>query len=261
MHVNDRWLGFIALNIVRDVDEGRQPPFAISARVSVLRDPKFLELVDFLREADCTHGNCEAPLLDHWCGRPTAKGIFDLPLFSDPLLANEFAWLGFTIMSLANNHVMDYGTEGLASTLAHLHRVGIGSAGAGLTLGEAAQPIYYETSGGRVGLVSCATSFPKWTMAAEARCDANGRPGVNGIRLDRSYRVDPAVVAQLRTFLHQFLEATGESLSSSDSSEDYVLISRALNACGWTNIEFAPGAPGESVRLISSVRDKDSQRL
>lgn len=52
---------------------------------------------------------------------------------------------------LANNHVMDWGREGLAETLATLHGAGLRSAGAGRNLQEAAAPAVIDVAGkGRV---------------------------------------------------------------------------------------------------------------
>ena len=53
--------------------------------------------------------------------------------------------------ALANNHVMDWGREGLAETLATLHGAGLRTAGAGRNLQEAAAPAVIDVAGkGRV---------------------------------------------------------------------------------------------------------------
>jgi poly-gamma-glutamate capsule biosynthesis protein CapA/YwtB (metallophosphatase superfamily) len=57
--------------------------------------------------------------------------------------------------TLANNHVGDWGRDGLAETLATLHRAGIATAGAGLSETEAATPaILPLTPKGRVILIA-----------------------------------------------------------------------------------------------------------
>ena len=78
---------------------------------------------------------------------------------------------------LANNHVLDWGYDGLADTLEALHAAGIRTAGAGRDAEEAQSPaIVTLASGKRVLVFACATEssgiVPDW--AAEA-----GRPGVN----------------------------------------------------------------------------------
>lgn len=48
-----------------------------------------------------------------------------------PLAAERLAELGVACVSLANNHVLDFGADALADTLAHLSAAGIATAGAG----------------------------------------------------------------------------------------------------------------------------------
>jgi poly-gamma-glutamate capsule biosynthesis protein CapA/YwtB (metallophosphatase superfamily) len=78
---------------------------------------------------------------------------------------------------LANNHVLDFGYEGLAETLQTLRRAGVQTAGAGSDLDEARRPaIINLPAGGRVVVVSVAArscGVPEdWAGASE-------RPGVD----------------------------------------------------------------------------------
>src|SRR6478672_10744444 len=90
-------------------------------------------------------------------GYPTAAGS-SLSVVVDPKMAEELAWLGYDLMGTANNHSTDYGVEGIRSTIANLERVGIGYAGTGMNLQQAAAPGYAVTPGGRVALINCAYS-------------------------------------------------------------------------------------------------------
>jgi poly-gamma-glutamate capsule biosynthesis protein CapA/YwtB (metallophosphatase superfamily) len=83
---------------------------------------------------------------------------------------------GIDCCVLANNHVLDWGVEGLVETLDLLQGAGVATAGAGRDLEEAARPAVLETGGGGRLLVfglGLPTSGipPDW--AAE-----EGRPGV-----------------------------------------------------------------------------------
>ena len=63
---------------------------------------------------------------------------------------------GIDLCALGNNHVMDWGYDGLVETLEVLDSAGIRYAGAGLDVGEAEQPAIFHTGGGGRGLVvSC----------------------------------------------------------------------------------------------------------
>ena len=57
-----------------------------------------------------------------------------------PLAAERLAALGVDCVTLANNHVLDYGPVALADTLAHLEAAGIAWVGAGMDAGEARRP-------------------------------------------------------------------------------------------------------------------------
>ncbi|MFC0527104.1 CapA family protein [Phytohabitans kaempferiae] len=54
-----------------------------------------------------------------------------------------------SVVSLANNHVLDFGTQGLADTLDGLSAVGIQTAGAGPDASSAQQPAVVPVDGGR----------------------------------------------------------------------------------------------------------------
>jgi poly-gamma-glutamate synthesis protein (capsule biosynthesis protein) len=84
---------------------------------------------------------------------------------------------GIDCCILANNHVLDWGVEGLIETLDTLSEVGIAKAGAGRTADEAARPAIFESAqGGRVlifGLGSPTSGVDAAWAATESR------PGVN----------------------------------------------------------------------------------
>ena len=157
----------------------------IARRVSGLHDPRFLAVREIVRGADCRWGNCELPIADVSVCSPAPKGE-DPVAIAPPWAADELEWTGFNLMGLANNHTLDYGPEGMFQTIANLDRVGIAHAGAGADLAQAARPGYLDTDAGRVGLVSCASTFPEFFKAAPASGLVRGRPGLNPLHYDRS---------------------------------------------------------------------------
>jgi len=169
----------------------------ITRRVSELTHPDFHALVELLRGADCAWGNCEivigkgGELHPAWKdGDPHACG--------DPWTADELRWMGFTLMGTANNHTVDYGEQGLVSTLENLDRVGIAHAGSGLDLDEAARPGYADSAAGRAGLVSCASTFPAYFAAAPAHPYVKGRPGLNPLKVKAAVLLDDATFQRLK---------------------------------------------------------------
>src|SRR5262249_10436434 len=110
-----------------------------SRKLSELKDPDFLALVDLLRRTDAVWGNCESVLTDPGNVYPAPKGG-DPHDLAAPWAADELRFLGIRLMGMANNHTLDYGNEGLFATIANLDRVGIAHAGAGRHLQQARRP-------------------------------------------------------------------------------------------------------------------------
>lgn len=180
----------------------------LSRKVSGLRDPQFLKLVEIVRSADCTWANCEHPLVNISQTYPEDWGA-DFPIYCEPWGADELKWLGVDCVGLANNHTRDYGHEGIFSTIRNLKRVGIGFAGAGRNLEFAAMPGYVDTAAGRVGQVNCAGSFQKGSHASLAHPYVNGRPGLNPLRFAESVQVTEEQFNTLEKIQEEILKVYG----------------------------------------------------
>ena len=88
----------------------------ISQRLSPYQEPEFLRLVETIRDADLGFVNLEVLLHTYDEGHPAAHsgGTW---MAADPLMAHELVWAGFDMVSLANNHTMDYAAGGLRATM------------------------------------------------------------------------------------------------------------------------------------------------
>ncbi|MBP7148723.1 MAG: CapA family protein [Acidobacteria bacterium] len=104
-------------------------------QISNLREPHHRQLLRIMQEADLAYGNLEFSLNSH----PEAQRVF-YNFRADPEFAWELAATGINLVSMANNHALDFGPEGLRDCLAALDRAGITYAGAGLTLADARAP-------------------------------------------------------------------------------------------------------------------------
>ena len=71
----------------------------------------------------------------------------------DPRSAATLRRGGFQAMTIANNHLMDCGRDGVRETIATLEEHGIEVIGGGLKESEAHRPAIFETRGGRIGLL------------------------------------------------------------------------------------------------------------
>lgn len=108
-----------------------------------------------LAAADVAIGNLEAPFGTR--GRPFKKRFtFLVP----PVHAAALARAGFDVMALANNHMMDYGPEPLAATLALLDSLGIAHSGAGPDAARARAPAIVERNGVRIAFLSYSRVHP-----------------------------------------------------------------------------------------------------
>lgn len=86
----------------------------------------FLEVAHWFHAADLTIGNLESALGD--IGEPVPKAY---PFRAPPEAAESLARAGFDIVSLANNHGMDYGPEALLQGINLLNAAGVVPIGAG----------------------------------------------------------------------------------------------------------------------------------
>jgi poly-gamma-glutamate synthesis protein (capsule biosynthesis protein) len=104
-------------------------------RISHLKEPERRNLLRILQESDLGVGNLEFSINE----RPELQKVFYN--FRAP---REFAWelaaIGINLVSMANNHALDFGPEGLKECLRALDLSGIAHAGAGLTLAAAHKP-------------------------------------------------------------------------------------------------------------------------
>jgi poly-gamma-glutamate capsule biosynthesis protein CapA/YwtB (metallophosphatase superfamily) len=180
----------------------------INRRISELRDPDFLAVVELLRGTDCVWGNCEIVLADPDEVYPISKGV-DPHALGEPWAADELAWMGIRFVGTANNHTMDFGSEGLASTLRNLERVGIRYAGAGANLEQAAQPAYFDGPTGRVGQVNCASTFLPSFAAGPDHPTLLGRPGLNPLHIQEILQVEPKLFDELKKVQARLVDLLG----------------------------------------------------
>lgn len=105
-------------------------------------------IATLLASADLTVGNLECAASER--GRPQSKSYtFRAP----PAALESLALGGFDLVSLANNHALDYGTDALADTADHLGNLGIQAVGAGGSLAAAQAPVVLERGGLKIAFV------------------------------------------------------------------------------------------------------------
>lgn len=88
---------------------------------------------------------------------------------SEPAVAPALRKAGFNLVTLANNHSMDFGPEALFETTRHLASAGIDWIGAGDTLGNARRIALYSIKGKRVAFLGYSLTQPLEFFAGTAR--------------------------------------------------------------------------------------------
>jgi poly-gamma-glutamate synthesis protein (capsule biosynthesis protein) len=141
--------------------------------------------VEKLAECDLRIGNLEMPVSER--GYKVRKYS---NLRSHPSVLPSVVEMGFQAVSLANNHMMDYGPEALQDTLKFVSEAGIAHTGAGASLDQAMSPLTLEAGSAKVGFLSFASTLP---MESDAGV---GKPGIAPIRVGFSFEVDANLMAE-----------------------------------------------------------------
>ncbi len=124
------------------------------------------ENIDFLRKSDITFGNLEGPVSDK------GKDLGNLYSFRmNPRVILSLKAIGFDVLSVANNHVADWGKDAFLDTLRRLKLSGIISVGGGVSEDDARSIKIIEKDGVKVGFIAFSDVGPKWF---EARVDKSG---------------------------------------------------------------------------------------
>lgn len=140
----------------------------------------FAEVVGVLHQTDVVFGNLEAAISNR--GAPREK----LMRFrADPVIAADLREVGFDVISLANNHSMDYGPEAMLDTIQTLEAQGLRCVGAGEGLEQARQAIVITSRGVRIGFLGWSCCLPVGSSAAA------DRPGHAPIHIRTAYEVNP----------------------------------------------------------------------
>lgn len=127
---------------------------------------ELFDTFSLIKEHDFAILNLEAPLTNS--NLPIKKTGPNLSM--DPKWARVIAEAGFNAVSLANNHILDMGTEGLQETINHCTTAGLIYFGAGQNICEAIKPLIIQNNGVKIGLL--ALSEHEFTIATETSAGA-----------------------------------------------------------------------------------------
>ncbi|MCX7993320.1 MAG: CapA family protein [Fimbriimonadales bacterium] len=122
----------------------------------------FEPIAPLLRSADWTILNMEGCINTR--GAPQDK---EYTFRAPPELARHLRLAGVSMVSLGNNHSMDYGKGALLDTMEHLWRAGVWWAGAGANQKQAIQPVYVDFGSMRIAVICFTAVVPRGFPAGE----------------------------------------------------------------------------------------------
>lgn len=123
-----------------------------------------------LKEADLAIGNLESAVSTRGAPVPDKQFTFRSP----PSALAGAARAGMDVLSLANNHSLDYGPEALLDTIDHVKVAGIHPVGAGKDLDEAIKPVTLNVNGLTISILAFTRVIPEGGWVAGYK-----HPGLN----------------------------------------------------------------------------------
>lgn len=141
------------------------------------------DTLPLLRRADLLVGNLEFVLTAD--GRPWPGKVFHFR--ADPAAVASLESAGFALVSVANNHVLDYGVEAGLESLETLSAHGIAFAGAGADAVAARRLTVIHRAGLAIGMLAFTDNEPDWEAGPDS-------PGVNYVPVEPR---DPRAAALL----------------------------------------------------------------
>lgn len=134
------------------------------------RDYSFFdELKDINRKVDYSLLNLESPIVINAKAKPIKKSGPNLRCTKGAIEAIKYA--GFDCVTLANNHLYDFGHEGYLDTINTCNEFGIDYVGVGDNLEEAKKILYKNLGGKTIAIINFCEN--EWSIATKTTSGAN----------------------------------------------------------------------------------------
>lgn len=167
-----------------------------------------------VQTADLAIGHLEVPHTRR--GTEQAGDIPAAP--APPEHLDALARAGFAGLSLAGNHIADWGQEGIDDTNERLDRLGIAHTGAARTLAEARKPARLERSGRQIALLSYNCVGPETAWAA------TDRGGCNYLKIATTDGEAVTPVAELTEATAEARQQLTDDVADARGSADLVIV-------------------------------------
>ncbi|WP_235849021.1 MULTISPECIES: CapA family protein [Bacillaceae] len=127
-------------------------------------DDYFQHVLPLLHSADVRVGQLEVP---YTLRHPQAAN-----LGRDPNILQTLVKCDFDVLTLAGNHIVDAGVEGIEDTMSWLKDKGINTVGAGMNIQEARRSVVIERNGLKYGFLdyNCVGPMETWATMEKPGC-------------------------------------------------------------------------------------------
>lgn len=126
-------------------------------------DYPFVHVADLIRNTDLTFGNLESLISES--GKKTTGKEITFRASVESVIGLSFA--GIDVVSLANNHAVDFGDPALLETMDILAHNGIAYIGAGANFASAHRPARFMINGIKVAFLAYSNEFHKVKAASD----------------------------------------------------------------------------------------------
>ena len=131
---------------------------SVGSRMEAVGDYKysFLEVGDVLRSADLTFGNLEGPISDRGHNQGSIYSFR-----ADPRVIEGLVFAGMDVLSLANNHIWDWGRDALLDTISILEGVNVVPVGVGANYEQANEPALFNVGDAKIAVLAYTNLLPE----------------------------------------------------------------------------------------------------
>lgn len=147
------------------------------------------ELIELFKKSDFNIVNLEAPVTDSNFKILKTGPHLKADVESTGEKLNE---LNVNLVTLANNHILDYDKQGVIDTLEFCEQNKIRTVGAGSNLDEASKIFYVDTGDFRIGIINFAEN--EWASATENSAGANPIETIDNARQIKEAKLQADIV-------------------------------------------------------------------
>jgi len=148
----------------------------IAGQIKKYQDPRypFLKIASTTQSVNLTFGNLEGPI--------SSRGKNQGSIYSfraNPEVIKGLKFAGFDILSLANNHILDWGKQALEDTITILNNNSIKTIGAGRNYQEANKPVIINFNIVKIAFLAYTNLYPRSLEATE------GKAGISSFETEK----------------------------------------------------------------------------